>query len=182
MPKEKANYKSNDAYVRSQFWHGLSTVGDRVILNWSLYVTAALTLSLVLILICTKKFGKVHAFLIAQSMTIFSCSVGALSMILAAIAVAVVIYNKRDLHIIVTTTDKAAEGFIFPYRYGASIWAILALVSFTSNLLPSTKWGSVYYITNVLWLFWTFYCIIFTLYLIGEIIQHMLLSAIVEEK
>ncbi|MBS1004950.1 hypothetical protein JK163_01265 [Levilactobacillus brevis] len=173
---------SDDAFKRSGFWHGFSTVGKRVVLNWSLYTAIALTSLGVLLLSGYGGVSKLHKVMSNRAVDLFSCSIGAISMILAAIAIAVVIYNKKDLHLIVLGDRVSAEGFVFPYRYGATLWGILALVSFFSELLPETNNYSMFYSSNVLWLFLTIYCVCFTLYLIGEVIQHMLLSAMIEEK
>lgn len=173
---------NNEAYRRSAFWHGISSVGPRVIFNWSLYTSLLLSAGIWVLLDNNGGIVKLHKIMIDRSVDLFSCSIGAISMILAAIAIAVVIYNKKDLHLIVTADEKTAEGFVFPYRYGATLWGVLGLVSFLSPFFPDTNNAVVFYATNLLWLLLTVYCVLFTLYLIGEVIQHMLLSAMVEEK
>lgn len=173
---------NSDAYKRSGFWHGMFSVGTRVIFNWSLYTSFLLSVGIWIILSNSGGIVKLHKVMIDRSVDLFSCSIGAISMILAAIAIAVVIYNKKDLHMIVTADETTAEGFVFPYRYGATLWSVLGLISFLSPFFPNTDNEVIFSSTNLSWLFLTIYCVLFTLYLIGEVIQHMLLSAMVEDE
>ncbi|MCI1912948.1 MAG: hypothetical protein LKJ06_07940 [Schleiferilactobacillus harbinensis] len=121
-------------------------------------------------------------YLMRHSFDLVSMSVGAIGVILAAIAILVVIFSRQGLARIVAADEQTFEGFIFPYRLSATIWAILAVWSLFVPLLNNGLNISVKLAIAYVWLFLILYAMLYVLYLIGEIIQNILLSAEIESK
>ena len=103
-------------------------------------------------------------------------------MIVAAIAIIIIIYNKKDLHLIINGDNHTFEGFIFPYKWGSAIWGVLAVVSLISNLVEIKVNNMTEEIAYLSWLFLLLYCTFYMVYIISEVVQHVMLSAKLEAK
>ncbi|MHC9536894.1 hypothetical protein ACVQ8P_03730 [Dellaglioa sp. BT-FLS60] len=172
----------DEIYKRSKMIHLMKVVSKKHFFNWSIYLSA-ITSILFVISVWNDKTSQEHftLFMKQNSMVFFSAGIGAIAMILAAIAIIIVIYNKKNLHLIVTSDKKTFEGFIFPYRWGASLWALLTVISIMINIIPYKITGDLKILLYTGWLWLVLYCINFTVYLIGEVVQHVLLSATFEK-
>lgn len=150
--------------------------------NWSFYTSALISIIYYVYsyknIIVQRRF---ISFMNKNSMQFFSVGISAISMILAAFAITVVVYSKKDLHLIAMHDKKTFEGFIFPYIWGASVWAVLVVVSIMSNIVSIDMNMEILYIVYTIWLFLVLYASTFTVYIIQELLQHVLLSATIED-
>lgn len=169
-------------FERVKLKHLMNVVPKKHFFNWSFYVS-----TLIAIIYYIYTYGNIAAqkhfisFMNENSMQYFSVGISAISMILAAFAITVVVYSKKDLHLIALHDKRTFEGFIFPYIWGAIVWAILAVVSIMSNIVPINMGLTISYIVYTCWLFLVLYASMFTVYIIQELLQHVLLSATIED-
>ncbi|KAF0365235.1 hypothetical protein GBP13_00810 [Pediococcus acidilactici] len=151
------------------------------ILNWTLYVSVFFT---ILLFFSISKFGQQQAFnsrVVDVSKGMFSISVSALGIILAAVAVTIVLYSRRNLHKMVFEKEIMA-GLLFPYRYVSLLWTIVGLLSFFASLVQFNIALSLCVFLNCIYCFLIVYAVTYFLYVISEIVQHVITAAFVEDK
>lgn len=170
------NDTAYSAVKRSSFIHGICVNARYTVFNWSFWLSLVL-IFFVFLINMTGSVEGLREFLHANAMNIVGISVSAIGIILAAIAVVVVIYKREDLARIVAADSRTFESFIFPYRFSASIWGLLAVVSLFNGAVKVDVSSITLNIIYLGW-FWLFlYSILYSLYLIGEIIQQVILSS-----
>lgn len=151
------------------------------ILNWTLYTSAILT---VLLFLSINESGQQQIFnsrVVEVSKGMFGIAVSALGIILAAVAVTIVLYSRRNLHKMVFEEEIMA-GLLFPYRYVSVLWTIVGLLSFFASLVQFRIPLSLCVVFNCVYCFLIMYAVTYFMYVISEIVQHVITAAFVEDK
>lgn len=183
--------KGKEIYKRSKLIHQIEVIPKRHIFNLSFYIP----LVIVFIFLCSimnvfnhtkaiineHKLVEITNFLRNNSMNIFSIAITAISMIMAAIAIIIVLYERNDLHKIIIHDDVTFEGFIFPYKWGSILWATVALSSFSVNLFNVKLNSSFLLFLVCLFTFLLLYSSLYMIYLINEVIQHVMMASYIDK-
>ncbi|WP_338213823.1 hypothetical protein [Companilactobacillus muriivasis] len=175
--------RKSDVYERSKFLHQICVIPKRQIINWSFYCSITIVIIYSYFVFKNNVYRiRFFSFMNNNSMSFFSIAVSAISMIVAAIAIIIIIYNKKDLHLIINGDNHTFEGFIFPYKWGSVIWGVLATISLLSNLMSLKVNNFVKDLYYLFWMFLLLYCTFYMIYIINEVVQHVMLSAKLEDK
>lgn len=118
----------------------------------------------------------VGTFLTSHSESLLTTSVGSIGIILAAMAIAVVIFDKKSMHMIYEA-GNGLEQFLFSYWVAAVLWAITALTSLFYLIFITIFPGNIIQYINYFYIFVFIYSISYTIRLIGDVIRMSLLAA-----
>ncbi|MBO0430415.1 hypothetical protein JZO82_14700 [Vagococcus fluvialis] len=148
---------------------GLLLLDPKELLNWAFFV--AIFFSFITLIFSKKE--TLIAFTRNHSLDLMSTSIGAVGLILSAIAIAVVIFSKKGQRLL--AQEKELQKFLFPYLFSSFIWTLLALCSLFIIILEKAN-----YICSLIQIFFLFYCILYTFRLIGEVLRMSILAALVD--
>lgn len=111
--------------------------------------------------------------------TIFSVSISSLGLILAALALLLVIFNKKTMHL--ATIAGVFQQFLLPYYVSAISWTSLSLISYFYILFYNAPFmlehDSIKLVLGFTIIGLTVYSIFYTMRLVGSIISNTLLAA-----
>lgn len=161
----------------SSFWFQFKLKWKDHITNWTLYCSLAIIFLTFFVTLNDKgNFNNtVHAF----SSSMISIAISALCAIIAAVTITVVLYSRGSLHKMVEY-DSIMAGLIFPYRFGGSLWAIITVISIFSKFVSFNIGEYWSYIFNLIYLLLVYDAVLYLIYIISEINQHLIESAIFE--
>ncbi len=71
-------------------------------------------------------------------------------------------------------------GLIFPYRFGSGLWVTIALISIFSQTVQFQIDQFTSYVLNLCYLFVIYESVLYLIYIISEINQHLIESSIFE--
>lgn len=179
--KNDAESVKKEISKKARFIFQLRQTYESHILNWTLYTSVFLTLLLFLSINISGQQQVFNSRVVEISKGMFSIAVSALGIILAAVAVTIVLYSRRNLHKMVFE-EKIMAGLLFPYRYVSLLWTIVGLLSFFSGLVQFNISLSLRVILNCIYCFLIVYAVVYFMYIISEIVQHVITAAFVEYK
>ncbi|KRL80541.1 hypothetical protein FC36_GL002138 [Ligilactobacillus equi DSM 15833 = JCM 10991] len=165
----------NSIYERAKLSRIILKAVNRHLFRWPLW--GAIIMSFMIGILLHVKEVKFVSVMREINVQIFNVAIAETSLILAAMAIIIVVYNKSILKQIINVGNGTFEGFIFPYIWGASLWTILAIGSLFFSLFP--RFLEIFSIV-IVYLGLVIYAICFMLYIIGELIQHVMLSSEIE--
>lgn len=140
----------------------------------------ATTVTIILIIYHTVSgSSKFIENVLLEANTIFSVSISSLGLILAALALLLVIYNKRTMHL--ATAAGVFQQFLLPYYVAAISWTSLSLISYFYILFFNSPFIEKNELIKLILGFTiidlTVYSIFYTMRLVGSIISNTLLAA-----
>lgn len=180
MANDRTSDIKKNISEKSNFFFQLRQSGRQHICNWTLYLSLIIAVLLGFVIELTKGQKVFNQHVVTISSDMIGTAISALGIILAAVAVTVVLYSRRSLHSMVE--DKSImSGLLFPYRYIAFLWAMIGILSFLGQLVEINLSLFVCTIINWMYCFLIMYAIIYFMYIISEVVQHVITSAYVEK-
>lgn len=159
----------------------IGVAGSRHLFRWPLYISFIITTIIILV---NKLFSKKRfliQFSIDHSFDLFVLSISAVAIILTALGLIMVIYKKEFLKNVLKTdlnkNNNTFGGFVSPYVFGSLLWLIVAIISIFICVTHIIN----YYLAYI-YLFFLIYSSIFIFYIITEIIEHVIVSIIIEDE
>lgn len=166
---------TNTVAQRTNFFHCLKAGYHPIVLNWSLVQSLV-----IFTFITIKTYNKniLINFFGNHAWDLFSISISAIGIILAAISVIVAVYSKEDMQKIVYSDKKTFESFLFPYRYAAFLWSVICIISLLKEIHLISITSYCYVVISYIWIFFIIYAILYFLFLIKEMMESILLSSL----
>lgn len=166
--------ESDEIMNRTKIRHILYFTFKRHLFHWPLYTAIIFTFLSTMTLHWSKRpyltIKNLYIILGKHLDNIISLSISSLSIVIAAFAIIFIIYSRGMLKIFIDIPG-GIEGFVSPYIWAAIIWCTLACISFYFSI--SILKNNLIYL-SVIFLF--YYGSMLMIYLLLEILQHLMLS------
>lgn len=160
--------------------------------KWPFWTSLTLTLFSLICLLNKKIYSNFTNFLKNQSMNLFSLSVSSIAIILTALAIILVTYKPEQIKAFLiasirsevsSDTKDTFKGFVSPYILGVLSWEMVAFLSLLYKILFMFNLPYMFGLpilmisVSFIYVFFIIYSIIFLIYLVLEIIEHIILSS-----
>lgn len=160
--------------------------------KWPFWTSLTLTLFSLICLLNEKIYSNFTNFLKNQSMNLFSLSVSSIAIILTALAIILVTYKPEQIKAFLiasirsevsSDTKDTFKGFVSPYILGVLSWEMVAFLSLLYKILFMFNLPCMFGLpilmisVSFIYVFFIIYSIIFLIYLVLEIIEHIILSS-----
>lgn len=160
--------------------------------KWPFWTSLTLTLFSLVCLLNEKIYSNFTNFLKNQSMNLFSLSVSSIAIILTALAIILVTYKPEQIKAFLiasirsevsSDTKDTFKGFVSPYILGVLSWEMVAFLSLLYKILFMFNLPYMFGLpilmisVSFIYVFFIIYSIIFLIYLVLEIIEHIILSS-----
>lgn len=163
------NKETDEIINRTKIRNILRVICKRHLFHWPFFVAIIFTLFSVFTLHWSKPHVEnLYPIIDKHLDTIISLSISSLSIVIAAFAIIFIIYSRNNLRLFMDVPD-GIEGFVSPYIWAAIVWCTLSCISFYSLIYKN----NLLYLSMV---FLFYYGSLLMIYLLLEILQHLMLS------